>query len=50
MILLREQRMDAQGQADLIHPIYGRCETALQAGAAVSANRTIIRVRRLPLN
>jgi predicted nuclease of predicted toxin-antitoxin system len=49
VISLREQMMDAQGQADLIQLIYGRCETALLAGAAVSANRVTIRVRRLPL-
>ena len=49
VILLRDQTIDAQGQADLIELIYGHCETALKAGAAVSANRATIRVRRLPL-
>ena len=49
VILLRDQTIDARGQADLIEYIYVQCETALLAGAAVSANRATIRVRRLPL-
>jgi predicted nuclease of predicted toxin-antitoxin system len=49
VILLREQMVDAQGQADLSQLKYARCETALPAGAAVSANHATTRVRRLPL-
>lgn len=49
VILLRDQTINAQGQADLIQLIYDLCETALQTGAAVSANRSTIRVRPLPL-
>lgn len=49
VILRRAQGLDAQEQADLIQAVYKRCEDALRDGAAVSANRETIRVRRLPL-
>ncbi len=49
VILLRDQMINAPEQADLIQLIYGHCEAALEGGAAVSANRATIRVRRLPL-
>lgn len=49
VILLRAEGLDAQGQADLIHVIDVRCEDALRDGAAVSADRKTVRVRRLPL-
>jgi predicted nuclease of predicted toxin-antitoxin system len=49
VVLLRVQGLDAQGQADLIRLVYAQCEAALSEGAAVSADRESIRVRRLPL-
>jgi predicted nuclease of predicted toxin-antitoxin system len=49
VVLLRVQGLDAQGQADLIRSVYLQCEDALSEGAAVSANRESIRIRRLPL-
>ena len=49
VVLLRVQGLDAQGQADLIRSVYARCEDALSEGAAVSADRESIRVRRLRL-
>jgi predicted nuclease of predicted toxin-antitoxin system len=49
VVLVRVQGLDAQGQADLIHSVYVQCEDALSQGAAVSADRESIRIRRLPL-
>jgi predicted nuclease of predicted toxin-antitoxin system len=49
VVLLRVQGLDAQGQADLILPVCVQCEDALSEGAAISADRESIRVRRLPL-
>jgi predicted nuclease of predicted toxin-antitoxin system len=49
VVLLRVQGIDAQAQADLIQSVCLQCENALSEGAAVSANRENIRVRRLPL-
>jgi len=49
VILLRLQGLDAQGQADLIRLVCAQCADALDGGAAVSADRSSIRVRRLPL-
>jgi predicted nuclease of predicted toxin-antitoxin system len=49
VVLLRVQGLDAQGQADLIRSVCLHCETALSSGAAVSADRESIRIRRLPL-
>jgi len=49
VVLLRVQGLDAQGQADLIRAVCVHCEDALSQGAAVSADRESIRIRRLPL-
>jgi predicted nuclease of predicted toxin-antitoxin system len=49
VILLRVQGLDAKGQADLIRSVFAQCADALSEGAAVSADRSSIRVRRLPL-
>jgi predicted nuclease of predicted toxin-antitoxin system len=49
VVLLRVQGLDAQAQADLIRSVCLQCENALSEGAAVSADRENIRVRRLPL-
>ncbi len=49
VVLLRVQGLDADGQADLIQLVCVQCADALSGGAAVSADRTHIRVRRLPL-
>jgi predicted nuclease of predicted toxin-antitoxin system len=49
VVLLRVQRLDAQGQADLIRSVCVQCDEALSQGAAVSADRGSIRIRRLPL-
>jgi predicted nuclease of predicted toxin-antitoxin system len=49
VVLLRAQGLNAQGQADLIRSVLAQCEDALAEGAAVSADRESIRIRRLPL-
>ena len=49
VLLLRVQGLDAEGQADLIRSVCIQCDAALSEGAAVSADRDRIRVRRLPL-
>lgn len=49
VILLRVQGLDVSGQAALIRVVCDVCADALSAGAAVSADRSTIRVRRLPL-
>jgi predicted nuclease of predicted toxin-antitoxin system len=49
VIFLRVEGLDATGQADLIRSVCLQCETALSEGAAVSADRERIRIRRLPL-
>jgi predicted nuclease of predicted toxin-antitoxin system len=49
VVLLRVEGLDAQDQADLIRSVCTQCETALSEGAAISADRHSIRVRRLPL-
>lgn len=49
VVLLRVQGLDAQGQADLIRLVFSQCESALTDGAAISADRRTIRIRRLPL-
>ena len=49
VILLRVQGMAAEGQAQLIRSIYQACEAAIADGAAVSADESSIRIRRLPL-
>lgn len=49
VVLLRVEGLDAQAQADLIRSVCTQCETALSEGAAISADRHSIRVRRLPL-
>jgi len=49
VVLLRTQGLNAQGQADLIRSVLAQCEDALAEGAAISADRESIRIRRLPL-
>ena len=49
VVLLRVQGLAAQGQADLIRSVWVQCADALSKGAAVSADKASIRVRRLPL-
>ena len=49
VVLLRIQGLDAAGQADLIESVWNQCSDALEEGAAVSADRTTVRLRRLPL-
>ena len=49
VVLLRIQKLDAFGQATLIRAVWETCEQMLDEGAAVSADNTSIRVRRLPL-
>jgi predicted nuclease of predicted toxin-antitoxin system len=49
VVLLRVQGLDAQAQAVLVRSIWDQCESVLAEGAAVSADRTAIRIRRLPL-
>jgi predicted nuclease of predicted toxin-antitoxin system len=49
VVLLRVQGLDAEGRAELIRLVCVQCADALAGGAAISADRTKIRVRRLPL-
>lgn len=41
--------LDSRGQAELIEAILRQCELVLAEGAAISADRERIRIRRLPL-
>ena len=49
VLLLRAQRLNARGQAHLVPIVFEQCEDALRDGAAISADRDRIRIRRLPL-
>ena len=49
VILIRAEGLDSQAQADLIRSICLQCAEALAQGAAISADRQSIRIRRLPL-
>ncbi|MGC4053986.1 MAG: DUF5615 family PIN-like protein [Paludibaculum sp.] len=49
VVLLRVQSLDSRGQAELIEAILRQCELVLVEGAAISADRERIRIRRLPL-
>ena len=49
VILLRVQGLAAEGQAQLIRLVYEVCADAVAEGAAVSADESSIRIRRLPL-
>jgi predicted nuclease of predicted toxin-antitoxin system len=49
VILLRVEGLSAQQQADLIASISLQCEAALTQGAAISADGSNVRIRRLPL-
>ena len=49
VILLRVEGQNAEDQARFIASVCVQCEAALFEGAAISANRTAIRIRRLPL-
>lgn len=49
VILLRVEGLKAQEQADAIAAICLHCEAALTEGAAVSADGSSVRIRRLPL-
>jgi predicted nuclease of predicted toxin-antitoxin system len=49
VILLRIEGLAAAEQADLIGSICVTCAAALSDGAAISADRRSLRVRRLPL-
>jgi predicted nuclease of predicted toxin-antitoxin system len=49
VILLRIEGLGASAQADLIASICPICDAALNEGAAVSADGSSVRIRRLPL-
>ena len=49
VVLLRVQGLAAEGEAELILSVYAVCEEAIAEGAAVSADESSIRIRRLPL-
>jgi predicted nuclease of predicted toxin-antitoxin system len=49
VVLLRVQGLAAEGQAQLIRSVYEVCADAVDEGAAVSADESSIRIRRLPL-
>jgi hypothetical protein len=49
VILIRAEGLDSAGQANLIEQVYAFCGDAVEAGAAVSVDKTTVRVRRLPL-
>ena len=49
VIRLRQQRLNAEQAAEAIKVVLGRGREALESGAVVSATRTLIRFKRLPL-
>jgi len=49
VILIRAESLDSAGQADLIKQVYAFCGEAIESGAAVSVDKSTVRVRRLPL-
>ena len=49
VILIRAEGLESAGQAELIKQVYAFCGEALESGAAVSVDRSAVRVRRLPL-
>jgi len=49
VILLRVQGLAAERQAQLVRAVYEVCADAVAEGAAVSADESSIRIRRLPL-
>jgi predicted nuclease of predicted toxin-antitoxin system len=49
VILLRVEGLKAPEQAALIRGVWEACAPELETGAAVSADRDSIRIRRLPL-
>lgn len=49
VIRLRQQRLNAKAAAEVIVAVLNRSQDALEAGAVVSATRTLVRVKRLPL-
>jgi predicted nuclease of predicted toxin-antitoxin system len=49
VVFLRVQGLDAAALADLIRSVYVQCEAALTEGAAISADRESVRIRRLPI-
>jgi len=49
VVLLRVQGLNADAQAELIRSIWTVCEEEIKHGAAVSADRDSVRVRKLPL-
>lgn len=49
VVMLRVQGLDSVAQARLIRAVWQSCEAAIDAGAAVSADMSTIRVRQLPL-
>jgi predicted nuclease of predicted toxin-antitoxin system len=49
VVLFWVQGLDASARAALIRAVWQSCEVAIEAGSAVSADLTTVRVRRLPL-
>ncbi len=49
VIRLRQQRLKAHAAAELIAAILDLSRDALETGAVVSATRSLVRVKRLPL-
>jgi predicted nuclease of predicted toxin-antitoxin system len=49
VVLLRVQGLAAEGEAQLTRSVYEVCDEAIAEGAAVSADESSIRIRRLPL-
>jgi predicted nuclease of predicted toxin-antitoxin system len=49
VILIRAEGLESAGQAELIKKVYAFCGEAIESGAAVSADKSAVRVRRLPL-
>ncbi len=49
VIRIRAESLDSAGQADLIKQVYAFCGEAIESGAAVSVDKSTLRVRRLPL-
>jgi predicted nuclease of predicted toxin-antitoxin system len=49
VVLIRTEGLDSFQQADLIRRVWASCAVEIELGAAISADRRTIRIRRLPL-
>lgn len=49
VIPIRAEGLESAGQAEPIKQVYAFCGEAIESGAAVSADKSAVQVRRLPL-